>query len=286
MKHVLLPVALATVLLTACGGGGDTSRPAVTNSRAQALDCNDYSKISQGAYIAASVPWGSYGTGQAYTSCVAIGAAGEGTAFEAKWVTPPNQTNLQEVIFGSKPGYTGSNGVLPKLAKDITRMLATWRMQLVSSGPASVSIGVWLTDQAVTTCLTTLCGNRVEIMINLKTQAWVIADSTNPRVTIDGRDWYMKVGNFGNGLPNGTFNSTDYGALKPNGSAPLQYRAFFQPVVPEPDQGQVDIKQFVQYLVSHGLIPSTLHVSDVEFGVESSNSQGEFHVESWLVQVQ
>jgi hypothetical protein len=222
------------------------------------------------------VPFGAYGGAAAYASCVAIGTTPGGVAFDAKWTTPPNVIDLQHVT------YTGG---LPRPTTTVSQLLVALDSELtVTSGTAALSIETWLTLSANTPCQTTLCGNMVELLINLQSQDWHVAQVTHPRVTINGRDWYMHAGNFGGGIVEGSVSDA-YGTTKPGTQTPIQYRAFFQPVIPLPNQATVDVKEFISYLTDHNLIPTTLYVSNVAVMVESSGGSGELQVKNLAVTV-
>jgi hypothetical protein len=257
----------------------------VSSITALPLNCTDYSKIAQGAYVGASVPSGTFNTGLPYTSCINIAPTSQGVSFEAKWVTPANVVNSQQVIYGAKPGYTDSNGQLPRLAHTITHMTVAWDAELlVNSGGAGLTVNNWLSTIANPSCLTPKCGVMVELFINIKSRDWNPTGAQDPIVNIDGRDWHMRVGNFNNGQAEGTYSNL-YGATMPTGMGTMQYRAFFQPLVELPNQGQVDVLKFYQYLVEHNLIPNSLYMSSNQFVVESSNGSGQLQVKNLTVDV-
>lgn len=288
MHTRLLPIALATgLLVSACGGGSNseptvTSQPAVSSVTGLPLNCSDYTRISQGAYVGASVPFGTYGTGKPYTSCVNISPTAQGVAFEAKWNTPPNTVNLQEVIYGLKGGYTSSNGVLPRKASDITSLTVSYDAQVtVAQGIGDLSVESWLTTGPTAGCLTPQCGVMVELFVNLQTN-WNPDYRGLPIVTVDGRDWYMRAGSTKE--TNATSVTNTYAEPKPNGGT-FQFHVSFLPVVNLPNQAQVDMKKFYTYLVSANILPDTLYFSNVEFMLESNGGAGQLRVDNLVIEV-
>lgn len=288
MHTRLLPIALATgLLVSACGGGSNsepivTSQPAVSSVTGLPLNCGDYTRISQGAYVGASVPFGTYGTGKPYTSCINITPTAQGVAFEAKWNTPPNTVNLQEVIYGLKGGYTSSNGVLPRKAADITALTVSYDAQVtVTQGIGDLSVESWLTTGPTAGCLTPQCGVMVELFVNLQT-SWKPNYQGLPIVTVDGRDWYMRAGSTKE--TNATPVTNTYAEPKPNGGT-FQFHVSFLPVVNLPNQAQVDMKKFYSYLVSASILPDTLYFSSVEFMLESNGGAGQLRVDNLVIEV-
>ena len=288
MHTRLLPIALATgLLVSACGGGSNsepivTSQPAVSSVTGLPLNCGDYTRISQGAYVGASVPFGTYGTGKPYTSCINITPTAQGVAFEAKWNTPPNTVNLQEVIYGLKGGYTSSNGVLPRKAADITALTVSYDAQVtVTQGIGDLSVESWLTTGPTAGCLTPQCGVMVELFVNLQT-SWNPDYRGLPMVTVDGRDWYMRAGSTKE--TNATPVTNTYAEPKPNGGT-FQFHVGFLPVKNLPNQAQIDMKKFYNYLVSANVLPNTLYFSNVEFMLESNGAAGELRVNNLVIEV-
>lgn len=294
MRTHLLPIALATsMLLTACGGGGDSSskdnrsRDAISGFLNQSMNCEVNGFVPVGQYVGRAVPGAARKQSQPYTDCIAVAATPTGVKYHAVWNVPQTQgieVTATVMVFGAQPGGTGSNGILPKQAVQVNQLQVNWDIaSFQTTGAGALSIDASLTDRGVATSFLTRDGNMAELMINLQTWGgWTIAGRTNPVVSIDGRDWYMQVGNFGNGIPEGTYSNL-YGASKPDGSAVLQYRAFFQPVQPLLNQGTVDVKKFYQYLVDHNLIPNSLYFGHVEVVTETHGGTGDLQVNNLTV---
>ena len=101
-------------------------------------------------------------------------------------------------------------------------------------------------------------------------------------VTVDGRDWYMRAGSTKE--TNATPVTNTYAEPKPNGGT-FQFHVGFLPVKNLPNQAQIDMKKFYNYLVSANVLPNTLYFSNVEFMLESNGAAGELRVNNLVIEV-
>lgn len=275
-RSLLALAWVSAVLVSACGGSSGESpaspsaptAPTVQPPESLALNCNEWSTVSNGSYLTQNNVWGK-GSLTGWSQCVGIGAGpNDSVSARFTWDWPTAGGNVKaypEVIYGFKPAMASStSSSLPKIINTIQELSVTYDLTSTHTGSGNTAFDIWLTNTATPSAFSSPPISH-EVMIWLESWgALAPGGSLIETATIAGKQWRVYLGeNFGNGWRYIAFKAVS-NSLKP---------------------ATLDIKALLSYAQLKGLISGREYVSSIEFGNEIVAGTGDTKIKSFSVQM-
>jgi len=252
VNPTLPPTQLPTPTLTQI----PTLLPTPTSTSSIPMNCEEWALVNRGNFQAQNNTWGK-GSITNWSQCVGIEMKEDGT-LDGRWTWdwPGLGSNVKaypEIVFGQKPGSATTAPQLPRKINELGELTVSYDVTSTHTGGGNLAFDIWLTD-------TDNPSNwgvppiTHEIMIWLEAYGGMVpGGSFFERVSIDGSDYYVFVGNnWGDGW---------------------RYLAFNQ-ITPQLGQGSLNISNFTSYLVEKKLVTGEEYLASLEFGNEVTNGTG------------
>jgi hypothetical protein len=238
--------------------------PAAQGAEAEVTDslCKDGDQMRKGPYVFENNQWGKAKANGPYSQCL-LRRMVDGTAqFGWQWEWPGYNASVfayPEVIYGWKP-WSGGKSTDPKLpmkVTDIRTMRMKFDLDLQAGGGYNLAPEIWLTSTGEASLQPAPGRITTEIMFWMNHETMQPAGMFVEKVTIDGADYQLwkldGMGDTGNGAGWAYFA---FLSAKPQNKATL------------------DIRQFIQYLLSKKDISADTWVASIEFGNEIAGGKG------------
>jgi hypothetical protein len=233
------------------------AEPAVTDSL-----CKDGDQMRNGPYVFENNQWGKAKAIGPYSQCMLRRTVDGITQFGWQWEWPGYNASVfayPEVIYGWKP-WSGGKSTDPKLpmkVTDIRTMRMKFDLDLQADGGYNLAPEIWLTSTGEASLQPAPGRITTEIMFWMNHETMQPAGNFVEKVTVDGADYQLwKLDGMG-----GTGNGAGW--------------AYFAFLSARPqNKATLDIRQFIQYLLSKKEISADTWVASIEFGNEIAGGKG------------
>jgi hypothetical protein len=234
------------------------------------MQCEESATAASGSYVVENNVWGKAGLTD-WSQCVgATTSTRRGLAARWSWDWKHQGDNVKaypEVNFGHKPGAARSTTpLLPRKLDELQRIGMDYDISTQRSGTGNLSVDMWLTN---TPNPTTFAAPPIthEVMVWLEIFGPMYAGGEQvDTVSINGIPYRVYVGEkFGLGWR--------YIAFKPE-NTPMQ------PV------GHLDLKPYLQYLQTKGLVSGGSYLSNINLGNEIISGAGSTQINHLAMDVE
>lgn len=221
-----------------------------TGSAYTAQKCGDWEQFVLGEITLENNVWNKKSVAD-YRQCLFTQVKDGKPVFGWEWQWPASDDVLSypEIIYGWKPWVGQSTtSKLPRRINDITECSATYDIDMKKSGAGNLAFDIWITDKAVP----------AEKNIAMEMMVWLDYDGQIPDgsfmgvVTISGAEWDFYKGN----PPHAVWGSSAFLRHGKN------------------DQGILDIKDFLDFLVKNKYLSGDDYLASIEFGNEICGGEG------------
>jgi hypothetical protein len=224
--------------------------------------CMDGDQMRNGPYVYENNQWGKAKASGSFSQCLLRRTVDGVPQYGWTWDWPGFNASVfayPEVIYGWKP-WSGGRSTDPKLpmkVTDIRTMKMIFDLDLQAAGAYNLAPEIWLTSTGEASARAAPGRITTEVMF------WMNHNNTQPagtfmeKMTVDGFDYQLwkldSMGDTGNGRG-------------------WVYYAF---VSSRPqNKATLDIRQFIQYLLSKNDIAAENYVASIEFGNEVAGGKG------------
>ncbi|MDA8595207.1 hypothetical protein N9L20_01895 [Flavobacteriaceae bacterium] len=218
------------------------------------VSCDNFGLINLGELSIENNMWNSTNlTPGSFDQCVYL----NNEVFGWEWDFPDDARGVNaypQIIYGWKPFHQAStNSVLPRRIDEINTLKANYDVEVYrNDGDYNLAFDIWINSSNQITAQNI----QFEFMI------WEEKNGLQPFGD------YVDTVNTSNGSYDFYQGEPDW---EPAGSN-WTYLAFVRKE--DRQQGEVDIDELLEYLVSQEIVPSTSYIASIEFGNEIGNSSG------------
>jgi hypothetical protein len=253
-------MSLLAIIFAGCA----TQAPAQQSEgqTATASLCMDGDQMRNGPYVYENNQWGKGKANGPSSQCLLRRTVDGAPQYGWSWEWPGYNASVfayPEIIYGWKPwsGGTSTDPRLPMKVTDIRTLKMRFDIDLQASGGYNLAPEIWLTSTAEASLRPAPARITTEIMFWMNREKMEPAGTFMEKVAIEGADYLLwkldGVGDTGNG----------------------QGWAYFAFVRARPqNKATLDIRQFIQYLLSKNYITADNYVASVEFGTEIAGGKG------------
>jgi hypothetical protein len=224
--------------------------------------CMDGDQMRTGPYIYENNQWGKAKANGPFSQCLLRRTVDGVPQYGWSWDWPGFDASVfayPEVIYGWKPwsGGRSTDPQLPMRVTDIRTMKMIFDLDLQATGGYNLAPEIWLTSTGEASAKAAPARITTEVMF------WMNHTNTQPsgtfmeKMAVDGFDYQLwKLDGMGD-----TGNGTGW-----------VYYAFMS-AAPQ-NKATLDIRQFIQYLLSRKYIAEENYVASIEFGNEIAGGKG------------
>jgi len=222
----------------------------------------DGDQMRSGPYVYENNQWGKAKANGAFSQSILRRTVDGVPQYGWSWDWPGYNASVfayPEVIYGWKP-WSGGRSTDPKLpmkVTDIRTMQMIFDLDLQATGGYNIAPEIWLTSTGEASARAAPARITTEVMF------WMDHNNTQPagtfmeKVAVDGFDYQLwKLDSMGD---------------KGNGQGWAYYA--FMSARPQ-NKATLDIRQFIQYLLSKNYIAAENYVASIEFGNEIAGGKG------------
>jgi len=264
-KHPVnnIPLAVLTLMVIVFAGCATRAPAQQTEGQAGTASlCLDGDQMRHGPYVFENNQWGKAKANGPYSQCLLSRTVDGAPQYGWSWEWPGFNASVfayPEIIYGWKP-WSGGESTDPKLPMkitDIQTMKMRFDIDLQASGGYNLAPEIWLTSTGEASVRAAPARITTEIMFWMNRENIQPAGIFMEKLAVDGVDYQLwKLDSTGD---------------KGNGEGWAYYA--FMSAKPQ-NKATLDIRQFIQYLLSKNYIAAENYVASIEFGNEIAGGKG------------
>ena len=263
----------AVFLLAGCEGTKEPL-PASFDTADVNTYCRDWAKLRNAGFLYENNVW-NQGTikRENRLQCLLKRVVDGKVQYGWRWQWPRGSGDVKaypEVIYGHKPWFTSSTTAdLPRRISAIDELSVTYDVEMQARGRYNLAFDIWVTSSARPTPSTIT--HEIMIWVGERTRAWEPSPGyLATRVTIGGVRYDLTI------KPHAEW-------LNEHGAPDVAYIAFNARTAQL--SGNIDVKEFFDYLTENGHLSADGYVASVELGNEVMSGTGEVWLKSYRISV-